>query len=71
MLVPNQVVVHEISNRALESKNNSKYSASHFQKLQIGPYNFFLPYLRNRNSDFGDSCAKILRITFSFILYIH
>jgi hypothetical protein len=52
-------------------KNNSRYSPSHFQKLQIGPYNFFSPYLRNCNSDFGDTCAKILRITSSFILCIH
>jgi hypothetical protein len=42
-----------------------------FQKFQIGPYNFFSPYLRNRNSDFSDSYAKIPRITFSFILCIH
>jgi hypothetical protein len=41
MLVQNQVVVRKISNRALESENNSKYSPSHFQKLQMGPYNFF------------------------------
>jgi hypothetical protein len=52
-------------------KNNSRYSHSHFQKLQIGSYNFFLPYLRNNNSDFSDSCAKILRISSSFILCIH
>jgi hypothetical protein len=41
MLVQNQAVVRKISNRALESENNSKYSPSHFQKLQMGPYNFF------------------------------
>jgi hypothetical protein len=32
---------------------------------------FISPYLCNRNSDFGDFCAKILKITTSFILYIH
>jgi hypothetical protein len=52
-------------------KTNSRYTPSHYQKLQIGPYNFLSPYLCNRNSDFGDSCAKILRITSSFILCIH
>jgi hypothetical protein len=52
-------------------KNNSKYTPSHFQKLQISPYNFLSPYLRNRSSDFGDSCAKILRITSPFIICIH
>jgi hypothetical protein len=48
-------------------KNISRYRPSHFQKLQIGPYNFFSPYLCNRNSDFGYSCAKILKILQSFI----
>jgi hypothetical protein len=52
-------------------ENNSIYSPSHFQKLQIGPYNFFSPYLCNRNSKSNDSCAKILRITSCFILCIH
>jgi hypothetical protein len=52
-------------------KNNSLYSPSHFQNLQIGPYNFFSPYLCNRNSKSSDSCGKILRITSSFILCIH
>jgi hypothetical protein len=52
-------------------KNNSKYSPSHFQKLQIGPYNFFLSYLCNSDSKSSDSCVKILRITSSFILCIH
>jgi hypothetical protein len=52
-------------------KNNFRYIPSHFQKLQKGPHNFFSPYLRNRNSDFSDSCAKIFRITCSFILCIH
>jgi hypothetical protein len=49
----------------------SRYSPSHFLKLQIGPYNFFLSYLCNRNSKSSDSCAKIIRITSSFILCIH
>jgi hypothetical protein len=40
-------------------------------EILVGPYNFFSPYLHNRNSDFGDSCTKILRITSSFILCIH
>jgi hypothetical protein len=52
-------------------ENNSRYSPSHFQKLQIGPYNFFSPYLCNCNSDFGDSCTKILKILHSFISWIH
>jgi hypothetical protein len=51
--------------------NNSRYTPSHYQKLQISPYNFLSSYLCNRNSDFGDSCAKILRIISSFILCIH
>jgi hypothetical protein len=42
-----------------------------FQKFQIGPYNFFSPYLHNRNSNFGDSYAKILRITSCSILRVH
>jgi hypothetical protein len=52
-------------------ENNSRYAPSHYQKLQIAPHNFVLPYLCHRNSDFGDYCAKILRITSSFILYVH
>jgi hypothetical protein len=50
---------------------NSKFSPSHFQKLQIGPYNFFSPYLCNRNSKFSDSFTRILGITSSFFLCIH
>jgi hypothetical protein len=34
-------------------------------------YSFFLPYICNRNSDFGDSCAKIFRIIQTFISCIH
>jgi hypothetical protein len=49
-------------------KINSSLVLATFQKLQKGPYNFFSPYLRNRNSDFGDSFGKILKITSSFIL---
>jgi hypothetical protein len=30
-------------------KNNSRYSPSHFQKLQKGPHKIFLPYIRNCN----------------------
>jgi hypothetical protein len=41
-----------------------------FQKFQIGPYNFFSIYLCNRNSDFGDSCAKILRITLFYLMHL-
>jgi hypothetical protein len=52
-------------------ENNSRYSPSHFKKLQIGPYNFFTPYLCNRNSKSSDSYTKILRITSYFILCIH
>jgi hypothetical protein len=52
-------------------KNNYRYTPSHFQKLQIGPYNVFSPYLWNHNSKFSDSFAKILRITSSFFLCIH
>jgi hypothetical protein len=50
-------------------KNNSRYSPSHFQKLQIGNYNFFSPYLCNHNFRSNDSYAKILRITSSIILF--
>jgi hypothetical protein len=52
-------------------KNNSRYTPSHFKKFQIGPYNFFSPYLCNRNSKFSDSFSKILRSTSYFILCIH
>jgi hypothetical protein len=52
-------------------KNNFKYTPSHIQKLQICPHNLLSPYLRNRSSDFNDSCTKILRITSHFILCIH
>jgi hypothetical protein len=52
-------------------ENNSRYTHSHIQKLQIGPHNFFSPYLCNRNSKFSDSFTKILRTTSSFILCIH
>jgi hypothetical protein len=52
-------------------KNNSRYSPSHIQKLQIGPYNFFFTYLCNRNSKSSDSCIKIHRINSSIILWIH
>jgi hypothetical protein len=53
------------------SKIFPNISLATFQKFQIGPYNFFFPYLWNRNSDFGDSLPKILGITSSFILCIH
>jgi hypothetical protein len=49
----------------------SKIPLATFQKFQIGPYNFLSPYLCNRNSDFGDYCVKIHRITSSFIICIH
>jgi hypothetical protein len=52
-------------------KINSNLALATFQKLQRGPHNLFSPYLHNHNSDFDDSCAKILRITSSFILCIH
>jgi hypothetical protein len=42
-----------------------------FQKFQLGPYNFFSPYLPNHNSDFNNSCAQILTIVLSFISCIH
>jgi hypothetical protein len=61
----------KIPRRHLNFKNNSRYSPTHFQKLQKGPHNFYSSYLRNRNSDFGDSCFKILRITSYFIICIH
>jgi hypothetical protein len=63
--------VHKFPQRLVVFENISRYTPSHFQKLQIGPYNFFSPYLCNRNSKSSDSCAKILRITSSFILWIH
>jgi hypothetical protein len=61
----------KILRRPLVFKIFPKMPVATFQKFQIGPYNFFSPYLRNRNSDFGTSCTKILRITSSFILCIH
>jgi hypothetical protein len=50
----------------LEFKSIFTYNPSHFPKSQIGPKNFKEPYLFPRNSESGDSCAKILRITSSF-----
>jgi hypothetical protein len=61
----------EFPNRTLESENISRFSPSHFQEFQIGPYNFFSPYLCNLNSNFGDSCAKFLRIIHPFISCIY
>jgi hypothetical protein len=54
-------------NRTLGFKKYSRLALATFQKLQIGPCNIFSSYLCNRNSDFGNSCAKILRIFHSFI----
>jgi hypothetical protein len=39
-----------------------------FPKFQFSLCNFEHPYLSNRNSESGDSCGKILRITSSFSL---
>jgi hypothetical protein len=39
-----------------------------FPKYRFHPLNFNLSYLFNRNSESGDSCTKILRITSSFSL---
>jgi hypothetical protein len=61
----------KILRRPLVFKIFPKIPQATFQKLQKGPRNFFSPYLCNRNFDFGDSCAKILRITSYFILCIH
>jgi hypothetical protein len=55
----------------LESKSISRYSPSHFLEIANRSLKFFSPYLCNRNSDFGDSHANILRITSSFISCIH
>jgi hypothetical protein len=52
-------------------KNNYRLTLATFQKLQIGLCNFLSPYLCNRNYDFIDSHAKMLRVTSSFILCIH
>jgi hypothetical protein len=52
-------------------ENKSRYSPTHFQKLQIGPCNFFSLYLSNHNSNFCDSCTKILKILHSSISCIH
>jgi hypothetical protein len=58
-------------NRTLGFKNISRYTPSHFQKLQIGPYKLFSSYPCNRNSKFSDSFAKIIGIPSSFFLCIH
>jgi hypothetical protein len=58
-------------NRTLGFENISRYTPSHFEKLQIGPYNLLSSYLCNRNSKLSDSFTKILRIASSFILFIH
>jgi hypothetical protein len=52
-------------------ENNSRYTPSHFPKITNKSPKFSSPYHCNRNSDFGDSCAKILRIFHSFISCIH
>jgi hypothetical protein len=67
----NQAAIHNFQEDPRIFKNNSRYTPSLYQKLQIDPYNFLLPYLGNRNSNFSDSCAKILRINSFFILCIH
>jgi hypothetical protein len=61
----------EIPTGTLEFKNISKNTPSHFPKITNRSLKLFWPYLHNRNSDFGDSYAKILRITSYFMLYIH
>jgi hypothetical protein len=58
----------EIPIRTLELKNIFKNTPSHFLEITNRSLKLFSPYLHNRNSDFGDFCAKILRITSSFIL---
>jgi hypothetical protein len=67
----NQAAVPKFAGRPLVFEIFPKIPLATFQKFQIGPYNYFSPYLCNRNSDFGDSCSKILRITSSFILCIY
>jgi hypothetical protein len=58
----------------LSDPRNSKIipyiSVATFYKLLMGLYTFFSSYLCNRDSKSSDSCAKILRITSYFILYI-
>jgi hypothetical protein len=49
-------------------KNKPKNQLSR-EFCKIAPRNFKTPYLFNHNSKCGDSCAKILRITCSYILY--
>jgi hypothetical protein len=70
VLVGNQAAVHNFNYKAPEFENNSKYSPSHFQKITNKSPKFFSRYLCNHNSDFGDSCAKILRI-FHLFHFMH
>jgi hypothetical protein len=71
VVISYQAAVHQFPNRTPKSKNISKYTPSHFPEITNRSQKFFSPYLCNRNSDFGDSCAKFLRITHSFISCIH
>jgi hypothetical protein len=61
----------KILRRPLVFKIFPKIPLATFQKLQKNPHNFFPSYLLNGHSDFGNSCAKILRTTSSLILCIH
>jgi hypothetical protein len=67
----NQAAFHNFQEDPQIFKNNSRYTPCCYQKLQIGPNKFLSPYVCNCNSNFSDSCAKILIINSSFILCIH
>jgi hypothetical protein len=67
----NQAAFHNFQEDPQIFKNNSRYTPCCYQKLQIGPNKFLSPHVCNRNSNFSDSCAKILIINSSFILCIH
>jgi hypothetical protein len=71
VLIQYQAVVHKIPSRTLVFKNKFQISPSHFPKITNRSLKSSSPYLFNRNSDFDDSHAKILKITSSFILCIH
>jgi hypothetical protein len=61
----------KIPRRPLVFKNKIHFSHSHFPEIIKKSPQLLFAISSNRNSDFDDSCAKILRITSSFILCIH
>jgi hypothetical protein len=56
----------QITNPFHQSPYNLSNMPMKLPNYNFSPLNFFLSYLFNHNSESGDFCAKILRITTSF-----